>query len=168
MHVTTSVKSHTFPGQDAELLETLKRKQGAAEQANLSYNREYKGAPNEILDREITREEVFPAVTSMKKNRSPGDDGITHKMLHKIGDNQIAASTKYLNEELWLKETVPPKWKHSRVILIPKPGKPPSTDNLRPISLTCCLGKVYEHIITNRLIKLHGRQQYVSRQHDWF
>lgn len=36
-------------------------------------------------------------------------------------------------------------------MLIPKPGKAPSIDNLRPIALTSCVGKVAEHAILNRL-----------------
>ena len=39
------------------------------------------------------------------------------------------------------------------VILIPKPGRPPSLANLRPISLTSCVGKVAEHVIHNRISK---------------
>lgn len=36
------------------------------------------------------------------------------------------------------------------MILIPKPGKPPDPENLRPISLTSCVGKVLEHVLLNR------------------
>lgn len=35
--------------------------------------------------------------------------------------------------------------------LIPKPGKPLSVENLRPISLTSCLGKLLEHMVLNRI-----------------
>ncbi|XP_077543351.1 uncharacterized protein LOC144155642 [Haemaphysalis longicornis] len=38
----------------------------------------------------------------------------------------------------------------AKTILIPKPGKPPSIENLRPISLTSCVGKVLEHVLNNR------------------
>ncbi|KAG0443132.1 hypothetical protein HPB47_015257 [Ixodes persulcatus] len=37
------------------------------------------------------------------------------------------------------------------VVLIPKPGRPPGVVNLRPISLTSCVGKVAEHVIHNRI-----------------
>lgn len=36
--------------------------------------------------------------------------------------------------------------------IIPKPGKPPHIDNLRPISLTSCIAKVAEHAIHNRIV----------------
>lgn len=35
-------------------------------------------------------------------------------------------------------------------MLIPKPGKPPHIENLRPIALTSCVGKVLEHVLANR------------------
>ncbi|XP_077553740.1 uncharacterized protein LOC144168676 [Haemaphysalis longicornis] len=38
----------------------------------------------------------------------------------------------------------------ARIILIPKPGKPPNPDNLQPISLTSGMGEVLEHVLLNR------------------
>lgn len=35
--------------------------------------------------------------------------------------------------------------------MIPKPGKKLQIENLRPISLTSCLGKLFERVITNRV-----------------
>ena len=35
--------------------------------------------------------------------------------------------------------------------MIPKPNKPFSIENLRPISLTSCVGKLFEHMVHNRL-----------------
>ncbi|KAM7294210.1 hypothetical protein ISCGN_023729 [Ixodes scapularis] len=43
------------------------------------------------------------------------------------------------------------KWKHADITLIPKPGKPLNPKNLRPISLTSCVGKLFEHMVHNRL-----------------
>ncbi|XP_075741347.1 uncharacterized protein LOC142790293 [Rhipicephalus microplus] len=46
--------------------------------------------------------------------------------------------------------TLPKQWRTTRTILIPKPNKPPGIENLRPISLTSCAGKVLEHVLNNR------------------
>lgn len=40
---------------------------------------------------------------------------------------------------------------NAEIIAIPKPGKNPGIEALRLISLTSCLGKVYERIIIRRL-----------------
>lgn len=50
----------------------------------------------------------------------------------------------------WRSGTLLKQWKKTKTILIPKIGKPLSTDNLRPISLTSCVGKVLEHALLNR------------------
>ncbi|KAM7311407.1 uncharacterized protein ISCGN_008314 [Ixodes scapularis] len=57
--------------------------------------------------------------------------------------------TDYINT-CWRRGSLPRQWKTAKMILIPKPGKPPSLDNLRPISLTSCVGKVMEHALLNR------------------
>ncbi|XP_077492279.1 uncharacterized protein LOC144103435 [Amblyomma americanum] len=45
----------------------------------------------------------------------------------------------------------PAEWKHAVVVMIPKPGKKLQIENLRLISLTSCLGKLYESIVTKRI-----------------
>lgn len=46
----------------------------------------------------------------------------------------------------------------ANIVLIPKPGKPKTLNNLRPISLTSCLGKLFEKVILQRL-ELHVEKQ---------
>lgn len=51
----------------------------------------------------------------------------------------------------WMKGKLPDQWKMAEVRFIPKPGKSPHIENLRPISLTSCIGKIMERIILKRL-----------------
>lgn len=46
---------------------------------------------------------------------------------------------------------MPQEWRHADITMIPKPGKPPSLNQLRPISLTSCVGKLLEPIVLARL-----------------
>ncbi|KAG0425319.1 hypothetical protein HPB47_027510 [Ixodes persulcatus] len=46
---------------------------------------------------------------------------------------------------------VPPSWRHAIVCFVPKPGKQLALTNLRPISLTSCVGKLMERVIQRRL-----------------
>ncbi|KAM7294073.1 protein FAM135A isoform X1 [Ixodes scapularis] len=71
-------------------------------------------------------------------------------MLRNLDDRSVTALTALFNE-VWRTGSVPPTWKHAVVAFIPKPGKELSVSNLRPISLTSCLGKLLEHVILNRL-----------------
>ena len=46
----------------------------------------------------------------------------------------------------------PEVFKKSQILMICKPGKPkPEVTSYHPFSLTSCLGKILEKIITNRL-----------------
>ncbi|XP_072145614.1 uncharacterized protein [Dermacentor andersoni] len=73
------------------------------------------------------------------KRSAAGPDGITNRVLRNLDDRSISTITKEINK-VWEEGSVPDSWKQATVVLIPKPGKPPSLDNLRPISITSCLG----------------------------
>lgn len=70
---------------------------------------------------------------------------------------------------------LPIEWKTALVTFIPKPGKAVDTDNLRPISLTSCAGKLMETMVRDRLSdfmenqcifaeSMHGFRPYRSAQ----
>jgi hypothetical protein len=47
---------------------------------------------------------------------------------------------------------IPPTWKSSQIVPIPKPGKDPaSVAAYRPISLLSCVGKLMERLVVARL-----------------
>lgn len=71
------------------------------------------------------------------------------KDLRNLGDVAITALTNFYND-CWRSGTLPKQWRTARTILIPKSNKPPSIENLHPISLTSCAGKVLEHVLNNR------------------
>lgn len=75
---------------------------------------------------------------------------MTNKMLRNLDDQATSRLTDYINE-CWRNGGIPDEWKRSDVILIPKPGKPLEIQNMRPISLTSCVGKVMEHACLSRV-----------------
>lgn len=75
---------------------------------------------------------------------------IPNKLLRNLDCEALEALLDYINNN-WVTGQIPPQWKHADVTLIPKPGKPLTTGNLRPISLTSCVGKLFEHMVQNRL-----------------
>jgi hypothetical protein len=57
-----------------------------------------------------------------------------------------------LFNSFYANEFAPEAWKLAIVIPLLKAGKPAdSVSSYRPISLTSCLGKVFERIVTSRL-----------------
>ncbi|KAG0441424.1 hypothetical protein HPB47_015951 [Ixodes persulcatus] len=102
------------------------------------------------LGTDITESEVRSALTNLTRSTTLGKDSITYKMLKNLDDGSITALTAYFNEA-WNTGTLAQEWRHADITLIPKPGKPLSLENLRPISLTSCIGKLLEHIVLKRL-----------------
>ncbi|XP_072142945.1 uncharacterized protein [Dermacentor andersoni] len=110
---------------------------------------EYGGQANEKLDRDISVEEVRAALHELNSKSAAGPDHISNRALKNLSDVAIENLTGYYNK-CWSAGSLPQQWKTAKTILIPKPGKPPNTDNLRPISLTSCVGKVLEHVLMCR------------------
>jgi len=97
--------------------------------------------------------EIIELIKKLKNNKAPGRDGITHKVIKNLPLKMIVRLQKIFNKCL---ENCyfPQCWKHAIVILFEKPG----TENImpqnwRPISLLPSIGKLFERIIKNRLIK---------------
>lgn len=139
---------HQHPGTDDEILDAITKKYIGSHIQNVTHP-EYTGEPNELLDRPITLAEVKQGLAALTRNTAPGIDQVTNQLLRNL-DDSVQALTKFYNKH-WESGTLPEDWKHAHIVLIPKPNKPTTLDNLRPISLTSCLGKLLEHIILNRL-----------------
>lgn len=107
-------------------------------------------APDENLDADVTLPEVKQALAYITRDTAPGPDRITYKVLRNLDDISLQELTDLFNEH-WRKGTLPGDWKHAQISLIPKHGKSLLLQNLRPISLTSCVGKLFEHVIVRRL-----------------
>lgn len=141
---------HTYPGTRDDLLRDIYTKCFGAQAITAPYQAKYTGFPNSELDAPFTHAEVRAAIVSMKRNTAPGADQITNAMIRNMNDEAITALLNFINKH-WVNGTIPQQWKHAVIIMIPKPGKKLAIENLRPISLTSCLGKVFERLINTRL-----------------
>ncbi|XP_075527646.1 uncharacterized protein LOC142559851 [Dermacentor variabilis] len=90
------------------------------------------------------------AVQGLNGKSAPGPGRVNNKTLKNLDDRSVTILTGYMNK-CWREGRIPEQWKRSKAILIPKQGKPLSLENLRPISLTLCVGKVLEHAFLNRI-----------------
>ncbi|XP_072140696.1 uncharacterized protein [Dermacentor andersoni] len=148
LHTATRTKT------TEEVLQSLVEKYlpvGPRQGTSVAYA-DYLGPPNSELDADISTEEVRRALHELNSKPAPGPDGITNRTLRNLDDHSIEYLTEVINET-WKEGKVPEAWKRALTVLIPKPGKSSSLDNLRPISLTSCVGKVAEHVILNRLTR---------------
>ncbi|XP_050042835.2 uncharacterized protein [Dermacentor andersoni] len=110
---------------------------------------DYQGNENETLDRDIQTWEVRVALQDLNGRSAAGPDRVTNRALKNLNEAAIETLTNFYNK-CWQEGRLPKQWKAAKTILIPKPGKPPNIENLRPISLTSCVGKVLEHVLMNR------------------
>ncbi|CAB0038639.1 unnamed protein product [Trichogramma brassicae] len=99
----------------------------------------------------VTLEELKGAQSRIKERSAPGPDGIPNSAL-KIA---IAARPDIFLRvyTMCLKTSVfPSGWKRQRLVLLPKPGKPPDEpSSYRPLCMLDTAGKILERIICDRL-----------------
>ncbi|KAG0430094.1 hypothetical protein HPB47_023008 [Ixodes persulcatus] len=139
---------HNFKGTNEEILQKLINRY-IGEAPSTEYPN-YDGLPNPKLDRPFTEAEVVRAAQDLTRNTSPSRDKIQNRLLRNLDANSYSTLTQHFND-VWASGKLPAEWKHAEVVLVPKPGKPPNLDNLRPITLTSCLGKLFEHVVLSRL-----------------
>jgi hypothetical protein len=99
---------------------------------------------------DILYSEVQEAIRTLKKNKSPGSDGITSEMLQ-AGGEQLAHEIHKLCNKAWDEGTIPGEWGKSILVPIPKKGDLSECSNYRTISLINHTGKVLIIVLLNRL-----------------
>ncbi|CAB0035752.1 unnamed protein product [Trichogramma brassicae] len=116
----------------------------------------------------VTLEELKGAQSRIKERSAPGPDGIPNSAL-KIA---IAARPDiFLRVYTMCLETgvFPSGWKRQRLVLLPKPGKPPDEPSLyRPLCMLDTAGKILERIICDRLEAFTERPRGLSEQQYGF
>ena len=101
----------------------------------------------------IREKDVFDVITSLKKEKSPGPDGITPMML-KLGSNSVISVLCRIFRLSLSQGKLPMSWKRGNITPVFKSGDKALVTNYRPIALTSVVCKVLERIITN-VIQTH-------------
>ncbi len=96
--------------------------------------------------------ELKAALSAMPKRKAPGPDKMLPELIHHLPETAKDGLLRLFNL-CWKKGKVPIQWKKGKIWPIAKQGKRPTEcENLRPITLSSHLGKLFERIITYRLI----------------
>ena len=104
---------------------------------------------HEITDFEITQENIIDIIKSLKINKAPGIDSISHHILKNTVDT-ISIPLLLFNKCIEYSQ-FPNVWNKAHVMLISKKGDKHSPSNYRPIALLSSVGKIFESIIHKHL-----------------
>ncbi|XP_043921714.1 cyclic nucleotide-gated cation channel beta-3 [Protopterus annectens] len=97
-----------------------------------------------------SKEEIRKAIIQMKNGKVAGPDNILAEAL-KADLNTSVEMLYPLFERIWAEETVPSEWKESHLIKLPKKRDLSKCDNYRGINLLSVPGKVFNHILLERI-----------------
>ena len=106
----------------------------------------------ESLNEKITLEEIKTSIKALKNQKSPGLDNITNEMIKCSNTLMIEHLESLFNKILEL-GYYPKSWNHGLICSIYKSGKKDDPNNYRGITLSNCLGKLFNTILYNRLQK---------------
>ena len=137
-----------------------------------------------IQSLEIGLNGVTKQLQALNPNKASGPDEIPAKVLKETA-NEISPIIHHIFQQSYTSGQLPEAWKTALVTAIYKKGNKSDPANYRPISLTCILCKVMEHIVLSHMWKhlnrnniilpdQHGfrsglscETQLVEAAHDW-
>lgn len=109
----------------------------------------------------ISPSDIQYALKIIKKNKAPGYDLITGKMLQELPNMTIILITHIFNAMLRLSYW-PRIWKYADIIMVQKPNKPSEeVSSYRPISLLPALSKLFERIFLPKLMEENSAKDIV-------
>ena len=100
-------------------------------------------------------------------NSSPGLDDVPYEMIRQLSVESQSALQVFNS----IRQTgiYPDQWREAIVIPLLKPGKDKQKpSSCRPISLTCCLSKILEIMVNQRLIWISETNNYIAKEQTGF
>ena len=105
---------------------------------------------SEMLDNPFTEAVVAKAISSLKKQKAPGEDNILNEYIKLASDALIMFYTNLVNTVFETGE-VSESWTTGLIVPIYKKGDPTNPSNYRCIALLSALGKACTKLLNNRL-----------------
>ena len=103
-------------------------------------------------DLEISLNGILKLLKNLKPGKAAGPDQLKPLLLKEFRD-EIAPIIKIIFEKSLQTGKLPSDWVTANVMPVFKKGNKSSAANYRPISLTCILCKVLEHILASNIVK---------------
>ena len=137
-HFKSTSSSQNYTNIFQELQAATERELDFDTHLNLPYNTSF------------SMKELEEALSSCT-NSSPGPDKVPYEFIRQLPENQ-KRNLLALYNKIWSKGKYQKQWKEALIIPLLKQDKNPIlSSSYRPISLTCCLGKILENMVCARL-----------------
>ena len=115
---------------------------------NLPYHLD--SADIKMCELDITPTEIQKVVNNLKRNKSPGMDGLTYEFYQKFWD-KLEPIYMQMIKESFEKKILPDSTKKALLTLLYKQGDKSILANYRPLSITNCDYKILTFVLANRL-----------------
>ena len=113
-----------------------------------------------VLDYEISAKEIIDASKSLKNNKAVGIDQIKNEMIKDSLSIILPILENIFNAILGHKH-YPKEWKLGIIVNLFKSGDKCNTDNYRGLTINSCLGKLFNTVMNNRLVKFLDENQII-------
>ena len=93
---------------------------------------------------------MYVALGNLNETKPTGPDGIPARVL-RYCSCVLASPIKHLFSQCTLQSYLPKQWKIHQIVPVFKSGDRSSVKNYQPISLLCCISKVLDRIIHDKV-----------------
>jgi hypothetical protein len=100
----------------------------------------------------LLKQGVHKLLKNIKPHKATGPDKIQVRFIKEMALEKTPAITYLFNKSLELGR-VPKDWLDAHIVPVFKKGDKNTPSNYRPVSLTCILCKILEHIIQSSIMK---------------
>ena len=105
-----------------------------------------------MKDIHITANGITKLLNNINPHKATGPDQVSGKILKEISTD-ITPAIQLIFQKSLSTGTIPTDWKHANVCPVFKKGDKHNAINYRPVSLTCILCKLCEHVISSNIMQ---------------
>ena len=123
---------------------------------------------NNIIFPEFTLKEIQSSILKLKTDSAKGFDGIHNKLLKNLPLPFIKIILLLFNKCMKEKK-MPQTWKIAKITMIPKKDQNKTLlSSYRPISVTSCLGKLFERVVAQRMYSFLESKNILTKYQSGF
>lgn len=149
------------------LTDKIDRETNSALETTLLTNFPIQNESKSIFLNPVDENEISKCINNLKTNKSPGEDLITARVIKAI-QPFITTSLVHISNLMFLSGAFPEILKCALVVPIPKTTKTTEPKDFRPIALLPIFSKIFESLISSRIISFYETTNFLSEKQFGF